>query len=81
VLVTAAGLKAYLIDHGLVFSIEGVSIGAVIREQDKSRTIAFALDGNIFVARLAAPLAKGAIVVITGKGDHGDVVSARYVIE
>jgi hypothetical protein len=74
-------LKVYLIDHGMAFSIERVSICGVIREQDKSGTIAFASDGDRFVARLAAPLAKGAIVVITGKGDHGDVVSARYVIE
>jgi hypothetical protein len=32
------------------------------------------------VGRLAAPLAKGAIVVLTGKDDHGDVISARYVL-
>jgi hypothetical protein len=30
------------------------------------------------VAKLAAPLGKGAIVVLTGKDHHGDAVSARY---
>ena len=33
------------------------------------------------VAKLAAPLGKGAIVVLTGKDHHGDVISARYVLK
>ena len=32
------------------------------------------------VGKLAAPLGKGAIVVLTGKDHHGDVVNARYVL-
>jgi hypothetical protein len=79
-LVTPTELKVYLIDHGKVHTINGISIRAVIREQGKSRTIALAPDGDRFVAKLAAPLAKGAIVVITGKDDHGAAVSARYVL-
>jgi hypothetical protein len=37
-------------------------------------------DGKRLVAKLAAPLGKGAIVVLTGKDHHGDQFNARYVL-
>ena len=37
-------------------------------------------NGKKMVGKLPAPVGKGAIVVLTGKDDHGDVISARYVL-
>lgn len=37
-------------------------------------------DGKKMVGKLSAPLGKGAVVALTGKNDHGDVISARYVL-
>jgi hypothetical protein len=79
--VTPAELRVYLIDHGKIHSIEGVRVRAVISQDGKTRTVALVPDGDKFVAKLPAPLAKGAIVVITGKDDHGDAVSARYILK
>jgi len=75
-------LTVYLIDHGKVHGVKGVTMRAVIQASGKNTTVTFveAADGNKMVAKLAAPLASGAIVVLTGKDDHGDAISSRYVI-
>jgi hypothetical protein len=79
--VSPTELVVYVIDGGKVHESKGVKLRAVVQEAGKTATIDLvAADGKKMVGKLAAPLGKGAIVVLTGKDDHGDVISARYVI-
>ena len=55
---------------------------AVIQHDGKTVNVDLvAADAKKMVGKLPAPLGKGAIVVLTGKDDHGDVISARYVLK
>jgi maltose-binding protein MalE len=79
--VSPTELTLYLIEKGKVESAKGAVVRAVIQEGGKNTTINMAVvEGKKLVAKLAAPLGKGAIVVVTGKDDHGHAVNARYVI-
>lgn len=81
-LVTPTELIVYLIHNGKVDDIKGVSIRAVIQEGGANTSINFsAVEAKRFVAKLATPLGKGAIVAITGKDHHGHAITARYVID
>jgi maltose-binding protein MalE len=74
-------LTVYLIDKGKAHSTKGASLRAVVQEGGKSTTVPLVdVKNEKLVGKLAAPLGKGAIVVITGKDDHGDAVSARYTV-
>lgn len=80
--VTPTEITVYIIDHGKVHSSKGVSLRAVIQSGGKSTTLALVdVESTKLVGKLDAPLAAGAIVVITGKDDHGDVLTARYTIK
>jgi hypothetical protein len=80
--VTPTELTIYIIDHGKPHSAKGVSLRAIIQQRGKSTTVPLAnVDGKKLVGKLASPLGAGAIVVVTGKDDHGDVLSARYTIK
>jgi hypothetical protein len=78
--VTASELTVYLLEDGKPHDSQGATLRAVIQQGGKSATINFAPDGQKLVAKLPAPVAKGAIVVLTGKDHHGDMFNARYVI-
>jgi len=79
--VSPTELTVYLIEKGKVGSTTGATVRAVIQEAGKNTTVKMAVvEGKKLVASLAAPLGKGAIVVITGKDDHGHAVNARFVI-
>ena len=74
-------LVVCVIDKGTVHESKGIKIKDVVREAGKTATIDLVpADGKKMVGKLAGPLGKGAIIVLTGKDDHGDVISARYVI-
>ena len=74
-------LTVYIIDNGKVHSTKGVSMRAVIQQGGKSATVSLsAADDKKLVGKLELPLATGAIVVLSGKDHHGDVLSARYTI-
>jgi hypothetical protein len=79
--VGATELTVYLLDHGKPHPVKGVSMRGVVQQAGANTTVTFeAAADNRMIARLAAPLAKGAIVVLTGKDDHGDAISSRYVV-
>jgi maltose-binding protein MalE len=79
--VSPTELVVYVIDHGKVHDSKGIKVRAVVQEAGKMATIDLVpADGKKLTGKLSAPLGKGAIVVLTGKDDHGDVISARYVI-
>lgn len=80
--VSATELAVYILDHGKPHETKGVKIKAVIQHEGKTVSVDLAdAAGKKLVGKLPAPLAKGAIVVLTGKDDHGDVISARYVLK
>jgi hypothetical protein len=80
--VSPTELSVYLMSDGKAHDAKGVKIKAVIQQAGKTTSIDLApADGNKrMMGKLAAPLATGAIVVLTGQDDHGDVINARYVI-
>ena len=74
-------LTVYLIDKGKVHSAKGAVVRAVIQQGGNNTTVNLAVvEGRKLVGRIAAPVGKGAIIVITGKDDHGHAVNARFVI-
>jgi hypothetical protein len=80
--VTPTELTVYIIDHGKVHSTKGVNLRAIIQQGGKSTTVPLVdVGGTKLTGELKVPIAPGAIVVITGKDDHGDVLSARYTIK
>jgi hypothetical protein len=80
--ITPTELTVYIIDGGKAHSTKGVSLRAVVQQGGKSTTVALVdVENKKLVGKLEAPLASGAIVVVTGKDDHGDAVTARYTIK
>jgi len=75
-------LTVYLLEDGKPHESKGTSMRAVIQQSGKTTTISFADQyGEKLVAKLPAPLERGAVVVLTGKDHHGDQFNARYVIK
>jgi hypothetical protein len=75
-------LTVYLLEDGMAHESTGTSMRAVIQQSGKTTTVAFAdQGGKKLVAKLPAPLDKGAIVVLSGKDHHGDRFNARYVLK
>lgn len=79
-IVTAAELTVYLHENGKAEDVKGAKFRAVIQEGGKNTTVEFAVDGTKLVAKLAAPLGKGAVVVITGTDSDKHMISSRYVL-
>jgi hypothetical protein len=79
--VGATELTVYIVTDGKVHSTNGSQLRAIVQMAGKNETVNL-MDsgGEKFIGRLSAPLAKGSIVVVTGKDDHGDTISARYTI-
>jgi hypothetical protein len=79
--VSATELTVFLLHDGKAHETTGTTLRAVVQQGRKTTTIKLAdQEGKRLVGKLSAPLAKGAIVVVAGKDDHGDPVNARYVI-
>lgn len=79
--IAPTGITVYLIDKGKAHSTKGASLRAVVQQAGTNTTIVLVDSENKkLVGKLAAPLTKGAVVVITGKDDHGDPISVRYTI-
>jgi hypothetical protein len=75
-------LTVYLLEHGKPHDSKGASMRAVIQQAGKTATVNLVdHQGKKLVAKLPAPLDKGAIVVLSGKDHHGDQFNARYVIK
>lgn len=77
----ASEVTVYLLHEDKPQPTKGASIRLVVQESGKTSTIALKDAGGKLVGALPAPLGKGAIVVITGKDDHGHSVSSRYVLK
>ena len=80
--VSSTELTVFLREDGKLHDTKGASLRAVVQQGGKTTTINLVdQGGRKLVAKLPAPLDKGAIVVVTGKDSHGDQFSARYVIK
>jgi ABC-type transport system involved in cytochrome bd biosynthesis fused ATPase/permease subunit len=80
-IVSASELTVYILEEGKVHSTKGTKVKAVVQQDGKVTPVELKdADGKKLVGTLAAPLAKGAIVVLTGKDGHGHSISSRYVI-
>ena len=80
--VSSTELTVFLLEDGKPHEAKGTTMRAVIQQAGKTTTLNFVdHKGQKLVAKLAAPLDKGAIVVLTGKDHHGDQFNARYVIK
>ncbi len=79
--VAAEELTVYLLENGKPHESKGATFRVLVQQEGKTTTINLTDDGGKrLVGKLPAPLAKGAIVVLTGKDHHGDQFSARYVV-
>ena len=79
--VSSTSLTIFLFHEGKIDDTKGVNIRAVVQDGGKTTTINLVnQEDKRLVGALAAPLGKGAIVVLTGKDHHGDAISARYVV-
>ena len=75
-------LTVFLLENGKPHDSKGTNMRAVIQQSGKTATVNFVdQQGKKLVAKLPAPLDKGAIVVLTGKDHHGDQFNARYAIK
>lgn len=81
-LVTQPGeLTVYLLHDGKLSTTKGSNLRVVIQQGGANTTVLLTnVENKKLVGKLPAPLTKGAIVVITGKDDHGDAIAARYTI-
>lgn len=78
--VSPTAITVYLLDDGKVEAPKGANVRAVVQDGSKNETVALTVDGNKLVGKLAAPLNKGARVVISGKDSHNHTVQGRFVI-
>jgi hypothetical protein len=75
-------VTVYILEKGKVHDTAGAKMRVVIQQSGKTRTIDLAdQQGKRLTGKLDAPIEKGAIVVVTGKDKHGDIISGRYVIK
>ena len=80
--VSPSELTVYVEHDEKAHGAQGASLRAIVQAGGKTTTVPLeSIDHSKHVGKLRAPLPKGAIVVVTGKDEHGDVVSARYTIK
>ena len=80
--VSPTDLTVYLLEGGKPHETKGTNMRAVVQQLGKTTTINFVdQGGRKLVAKLPAPLDKGAIVVLAGSDHHGDRLNARFVIK
>ena len=79
--VAATELTVFLLEDGKAQTTKGSTIKAVVQQAGKATNIELKdVENKKLVGQLASPLAKGAIVVLTGKDHHGHAITARYVL-
>ena len=75
-------ITIYLIDNGTVEPTKGAVVQALMQVAGVTTTVQLVdADRKKLIGKLASPLTSGAIVVISGKDDHGHAISSRYVTE
>lgn len=71
----------YLSNHGKPLSAKDNAIKVTILDGDKKSELPLKVEADHLVGLLAAPLNKGAIVLLSGKTEDGHGVSARFTVK
>lgn len=71
----------YLTNHGKPLSARDNAIKVTIQDGPKKSEIHLKVETDHLVGSLDAPLAKGAIVLLSGKTEDGHGVSARFTVK
>jgi hypothetical protein len=74
-------IKLYLTNHGKPLSAKDNAIKAVIQDGAAKSEVKLSVENDYLVGPLAAPLQKGAIVLLSGKTEDGHGVSARFTVK
>ena len=75
-------VTVYILEKGKVHETTGAKLRVVIQQSGKTAIVELVDEqGKRLVGKLAAPIMKGAIVVVTGRDRHGDIISGRFVIQ
>lgn len=77
--ITPNQLVLYLSNHGKALVPADNAIKATIQDGEKKIELLMKAEGDHAVAPLAAPINKGAIIVLSGKISGGHAMSARFV--
>ncbi|MDX2257323.1 MAG: hypothetical protein NW205_00250 [Hyphomicrobiaceae bacterium] len=80
-LVSEAALVFHMSEHGEPLEMTGSVFKAVVQSEAGTKVYALEAKGTTLSAKLDAPLAKGAKVVISGKDPHQETIQARFVVE
>jgi hypothetical protein len=79
--VEPARLVLYLTNHGKPLSAQDNAIKATIKDGENKSEVKLTVEQDHLVGPLAAPLSKGAIVLLSGKTEDGHSVSARFTVK
>lgn len=71
----------YLTNHGKPLSAKDNAIKVTIQDGAKKSEVPLKVESDRLTGTLAAPLNKGAIVLLSGKTDDGHGVSARFTVK
>lgn len=74
-------LVLYLTNHGKPLSAKDNAIRATIQEGGRKSEIKLTVEKDHLVGPLAAPLQKGAVILLSGKTEDGHGVSARFTVK
>ncbi len=80
-IISPAEITVFLLHKDKPQATKNAAIRLVVQQAGKNTTVQLKDAGGKLTGKLDAPLSAGAIVVITGKDDHGHAVSSRYVIK
>jgi hypothetical protein len=77
--VSGVDVSVYVLDDGKVSPVGKAQLRLVVQSGGKTTNVTLATAApNRLAAKLAEPLAAGAVVVVSGKDDHNHTVSARF---
>lgn len=74
-------LVLYLTNHGKPLSAKDNAVRATVQQGGKKTEIKLTVQKDHLVGPLAAPLKKGAIILLSGKTEDGHGVSARFTVK
>ena len=79
--VSGTDISVYMLDHGKISPVTNVKLRLVVQQGGKTTNHDLAMAApNRLAVQLPDPLVPGAIIVVSGRDDHGHTLSARFTI-
>ena len=78
---SATSLVFHMSEDHKPMDLNGAAFKAIVQADGATKILPLTPEGDTLVAKLDAPLPKGAIIAISGKDGHGHTVQARLVKE